>query len=100
MKKPFYLLIMAVFAACTSAPVNEIDMPYTENDFETVVDGKQTHLFTLKNDNGMVVTLTNYGAKIVSIYAPGRDGQFADVVLGFNSIQEYQSNGASHGAVV
>jgi aldose 1-epimerase len=32
-----------------------------------------------------VVTLTNYGAKIVSVYAPDRNGNFADVILGFKS---------------
>jgi aldose 1-epimerase len=54
----------------------------------------------MENKNGMVVTLTNYGAKIVSIYAPDREGKFADVMLGFKSIQDYQKYSASHGAVV
>lgn len=100
MKKPILYLLLAVFTACTSSPDNEIDMPYSESDFEGVVDGRSTRMFTLQNNNGMVVTLTNYGAKIISIYAPDRNGQFADVVLGFNSIGEYQKYGASHGAVV
>lgn len=75
-------------------------MPYQGKDFETVIDGKPTRLFTMENKNGMVVTLTNYGAKIVSVYAPGKDGNFADVLLGFKSIAEYQQYSASHGAVV
>jgi len=57
-------------------------------------------LFTLRNANGMLVTITNYGAKIVSVYAPDKNGDFADVVLGFNSIADYRKYGASHGAVV
>ena len=100
MKKPFQYLVLALFTACAPTTENKIEMPYTENDFETVIDGKATQLFTLKNDKGMVVTLTNYGAKIVSIYAPDKNQQFADVVLGFNSIKDYQNYGASHGAVV
>jgi len=68
--------------------------------FETVIDGKNTMLFTLKNSNGMMVTLTNYGARIVSIFVPDNNGKFADVVLGFNSIAEYLKNEATHGAVV
>ena len=75
-------------------------MPYSKADFESVVDGKPTSLFTMKNENGMVVTLTNYGAKIVSVYVPDRLGNFADVMLGFNSIEKYREWGASHGAVV
>ena len=54
----------------------------------------------MENENGMIVTLTNYGAKIVSIYVPDTKGNFADVMLGFKSIGDYVQNGASHGAVV
>lgn len=75
-------------------------MPYTSENFVSEIGGKSTRLFTLENKNGMIVTLTNYGAKIVSIYAPDRNGNFADVMLGFKSIEDYQKYGASHGAVV
>jgi aldose 1-epimerase len=98
--KLILIAIVATFATCTKPQKNMIEMPYTSQDFEAVIDGKPTRLFTMENKNGMVVTLTNYGAKIVSVYTPGRDGQFADVLLGFKSIAEYQQYGASHGAVV
>jgi aldose 1-epimerase len=98
--KLILIAIVATFVTCTKPQKNNIEMPYKSADFETVIDGKPTRLFTMENKNGMVVTLTNYGAKIVSVYAPGRDGQFADVLLGFKSIAEYQQYGASHGAVV
>jgi aldose 1-epimerase len=75
-------------------------MNYSEADFRGVVNGKETNLFTLKNSQGMVVTLTNYGAKIVSVFVPGKDGELADVVLGFRSVADYQKYGASHGATV
>lgn len=99
-KRISLLLIVAVVAACNSTTKKEIEMPYTKSDFEGVIDGKTTRMFTMENKNGMVVTLTNYGAKIVSIYAPDKNGNFADVLLGFNSLSEYQQYGASHGAVV
>lgn len=89
-----------MFASCTTKQSKEITMPYSKADFEAVIDGKTTRLFTMENESGMIVTLTNYGAKIVSIYAPDKNGDFADVLLGFKSIEEYQQNGASHGAVV
>ncbi len=94
------VLLIAVFTACASAQKKEIKMNYQKADFESLIDGKPTRLFTMENDNGMVVTLTNYGAKIVSIYAPGKNGEFADVMLGFKSIADYQRFSASHGAVV
>lgn len=75
-------------------------MPYSKADFEGIIDGKTTRLFVMENDNGMTVTLTNYGAKIVSIYTPDKKGRIADVVLGFKSIADYEQYGASHGAVV
>jgi aldose 1-epimerase len=100
MKNLSLILIIAVFTACTSTQKEEIEMPYSKADFEGVIDGKTTRLFTMKNNNGMIVTLTNYGAKIVSIYTPDKNGNFADVLLGFKSIEDYQQYGASHGAVV
>lgn len=100
MKKFSLILLIAVFAACTSTTKKEIAMPYSKSDFEGLINGKTTRLFTMKNSGGVLVTLTNYGAKIVSVYTPDKNGNFADVLLGFNSIAEYQQYGASHGAVV
>ena len=57
--------------------------------FQTVVDGKPTDLYILKNANGMEVCLSNYGARIVSIWVPDRQGEMKDVVLGFDSIGAY-----------
>lgn len=99
--KHFHLILIIIAAlACSQKTQKEIDMPYSKADFERVVDGKPTSLFTMKNESGMVVTLTNYGAKIVSIYVPDKNGDFADVMLGFNSLEKYLEWGASHGAVV
>jgi aldose 1-epimerase len=94
------IAIIAIFAACTKPQQKSIEMHYKSENFESVIDGKPTRLFAMENKNGMIVTLTNYGAKIVSVYVPGKDGKFADVMLGFKSIAEYEQYGASHGAVV
>ncbi|HCE58035.1 MAG TPA: galactose-1-epimerase [Prolixibacteraceae bacterium] len=94
------ILTVLVFLNCSNQKADTLKFPYNKADFETVVDGKPTRLFTMENENGIVVTLTNYGAKIVSLYTPDRNGKRADVVLGFKSIAEYQQYSASHGAVV
>ncbi len=94
------IAIVSMFAACNKSQQKSIEMPYKSENFESVIDGKPTRMFTMENKNGMVVTLTNYGAKIISVYAPGKNGKFADVMLGFKSIAEYEQYGASHGAVV
>ncbi|WP_347841058.1 aldose epimerase family protein [uncultured Draconibacterium sp.] len=100
MKKILPLLILVFIFSCTTQLKKEIEMPFTKADFESVIDGKPTRLFVMENENGMQVALTNYGAKIVAIYVPDKKGNFADVVLGFKSIDDYMKYGASHGAVV
>lgn len=52
-------------------------------------DGKPTALYTLQNENGMEACITNFGGRIVSLMVPDRDGNFHDVVLGFDSIAAY-----------
>ena len=57
--------------------------------FDTIINGDTVKLFTLKNKNGMEVCITNYGGRIVSLMVPNKDGQFTDVVLGFDNIAQY-----------
>lgn len=47
--------------------------------------------FTLQNENGMVVKVTNYGAIITSIVVPDKNGEMADVALGYNTAEEYKT---------
>ncbi len=54
-----------------------------------VEDFDSIKLFTLKNENGMTVKVTNYGAIITSIVVPDRDGKMADVALGYNRVEDY-----------
>jgi aldose 1-epimerase len=72
----------------------------SEDAFKKVHQGKQTALYTLKNKNGLVVQITNYGAIIVSIYVPDRNGNLADIVQGYDTIDEYiNGNGPYQGAI-
>ena len=70
-----------------------------EDAFKGTHKGKPTALYTLKNRNGMVAQITNFGAKIVSIYVPDRNGNFADIVLGYESIEEYIKGNPYFGAI-
>jgi Galactose mutarotase and related enzymes len=60
--------------------------------FEKIVDGKQTGLYTLTNTVGSEITITNYGAKIVSLMVADKNGTLTDVVLGHSTIDEYLSS--------
>lgn len=59
------------------------------SDFEKVIDDKHTSLYILTNKNGAEATISNYGARIVSLMIPDKDGKLTDVVTGHNSIDEY-----------
>jgi aldose 1-epimerase len=71
-----------------------------EESFKGVHNGKPTGLFTLRNKNGLVAQITNYGAIIVSIFVPDRKGNFTDIVQGYDNIADYiNGNGPYMGAI-
>ncbi len=53
------------------------------------MNGRPVMLFTLKNPNGLVAKISNYGGVVVSIMAPDKDGNLADICLGFDTVAEY-----------
>lgn len=71
------------------------------SDFETTVDGKNVSLYTLKAGD-LVMQVTNFGARVVSLWVPDKDGVHEDVVLGYNNIEKYVNNPGERflGAVV
>lgn len=57
--------------------------------FDTVINEKPVGLYTLTNEQGMEVCVTNFGGRVVSIMVPDRDGKMTDVVLGYDNIAQY-----------
>ena len=57
--------------------------------FSKQIAGKETMLCILTNKKGAELTITNYGAKIVSLMVPDRSGKLTDVVTGHNSLDDY-----------
>jgi aldose 1-epimerase len=78
----------------------EAEMKLDPANFKTLIDGKETGLFELRNQNGLSVSFTNYGGKIVSILVPDRTGALADVVAGYDSIDEYLNGQKYYGAII
>ena len=62
------------------------------SDFGKCTDGNQAKLFTLTNSNNMKAVLTNYGAVLVSLFVPDKNGNLSDVVLGFDTLEKYSTN--------
>jgi aldose 1-epimerase len=76
-------------ATSTSSSTKPNSMSVTRTPFGQTPDGTSVELFTLTNAAGNVVTLTNYGAILVSVEVPDRAGNKANVNLGFSDLQGY-----------
>jgi aldose 1-epimerase len=80
--------------------MNHYALP-SERDFEKCFGNLKSHLIILENKRGMTVALSDYGARVVSILVPDKNGKKVDVALGYNHIDEYlNSNGGYQGATV
>ncbi len=82
-----------VSAAKKSAPMIE------NTEFGKTSDGTPVRLFTLRNQNGVVVKLTNYGGIITEIQTPDRSGKLKNVVCGFDRLETYLKGHPFFGAV-
>jgi aldose 1-epimerase len=75
-------------------------METTQARYGNLPDGQEISEFTLRNSNGMVVRLINYGAIITSIQTPDRRGKIDEITLGFDSLDRYASKHPFFGATV
>ncbi len=107
MKNLIPLFLISLMFACgkpssqENAAEAEADSVYLKKeDFQKEIDGKQTDLYVLENENGVTVYLTNYGARIVGIITPDLDGNLTDISPGYSSIDEYIEKGMYLGCVV
>ena len=62
--------------------------------------GYKCYLITLSNDNGFKASFTNFGAAMQSLFVPDKKGKSADVVLGYDTLEEYAEGNSSFGATV
>ena len=77
-----------------------INMAVTSKNYGNTKDGKEATLYTFENKNGMQVAVTNYGVNIVSVMVPDKNGNKADVVLGYDTVEGYFTNGSFFGATI
>ncbi|HEY8782328.1 MAG TPA: aldose epimerase family protein [Mucilaginibacter sp.] len=87
-----------------SSTMTDSPLPATtpaSSGFEKTIDGKQTHLYILKNQNGVIAAITNYGAHLISLSLPDKTGKPTDVVIGFDDIAGYKKSlSAYYGATI
>ena len=62
--------------------------------------GEETRLFTIQNDKGMEIKVSDYGATLVQVRVPDKEGRLLDVVLGYDDVQGYEAGNAFFGATI
>ena len=75
---------MILMSACSTV---------SKADFGTTKAGEATEIYTLKNENGLIAKVTTYGATLVEMHIPDKDGILADVVNGFDNVAGYEGYG-------
>jgi aldose 1-epimerase len=75
-------------------------MNITKRLFGNTTEGTPVEIFTLKNSKGITVEITNFGGIIVSIKVPDKSGNFEDVVLGHDKLENYMRKGPYFGAII
>lgn len=75
-------------------------MKITKRIFGTMPDGTQVFCWRMENAHGLYAELLDYGAALRALFVPDRDGVLRDVVQGYDTLDEYRSNGGSFGATI
>ena len=85
--KKVLISLLAVLALVSCGRKADYALVPAKN-FADSLDGKAVALYTLHRGN-ITLQVTNYGARVVSLFAPDRNGKLADVVVGHNTLDEY-----------
>lgn len=99
-------LPLAVFAIAFTAiaifmPVDVIAKPrVTKGDFGKTADGKAVDIYTLTNSKGAETRIITYGGTVVSLKVPDKSGKLGDIVLGYDSVADYEKHTAFFGALI
>ncbi|MBU2884811.1 galactose mutarotase [Gilvimarinus agarilyticus] len=93
---------LSIWGCTASQPQEEAtnSVSINESKFGTLPDGQETTLYTLKNSQGTAVSITDFGGVITSLIVADKEGNMADVVLGFNEVEHYIAEAPYFGAVI
>ena len=83
------LLLSTLFWACSESAQQPALVDAAN--FRTP-DNEAINLYTLSNDKGLIMQVTNYGCRVVTLFAPDREGRMEDIVLGYENIDRYLNN--------
>lgn len=105
MKKNLFALLALTFLIVACGKKEQVEQTTASgllpSKFEGMFEEKDsTHLYVMKNANGMEVCVTNIGGRIVSVLVPDKTGAMKDVVLGFDNIEAYKGINTNFGAII
>jgi aldose 1-epimerase len=94
--------VLALIAILTagSCKKNSETMNVTQESFGMLADSTPVSLYTLSNDKGITMKVTNYGGIITSLMVPDKNGKLEDIVLGYDSLSGYLDKTPYFGAIV
>ena len=75
-------------------------MSVAQRSFGTTKNGEEVTLYTITNKNNVSVSVIDYGANLVSLMVPDKNGNVEDIVLGFDNVAGYEVNGCFFGAFI
>lgn len=75
-------------------------MSVLQKSYGKTSEGKEISEFIIENENGMKVHLINYGAIITKLFVPDKNGEVADVVLGYDNLEGYTNNPCYFGSTI
>lgn len=88
-----YTMVIALALLISCKPEKKAKfIPLDKAKFEVAINGKPVSLYNLENKNGLMVQITNYGGRIAALWVPDRDGNFDDIITGYDSINGFINN--------
>lgn len=103
------LTLIIMVASCAKKTENnknissnkgKVKMNIQKKNFGETSEGKEVELYTFNNENGIELKVMTYGATIISLKVPDKNGQLGDIVLGYDNLKDYVNNSPYFGATV
>lgn len=98
--KIFLTLTIGIIFFSGAAMRTEAKPSVKKGSFGKTADGRAVEIYTLKNSTGAESKIITYGGTVVSLKMPDKRGKFADVVLGYDSIGNYEKGQSYFGALI
>ena len=96
-------VILALLLGCTQKNNKTNTMPLVtieKKQFGTTMEGQNVDQYLLKNKSGMQISIITYGGIITSWTAADKNGDYKDIVLGYNTLEEYETETPYFGALI